>query len=38
MDDHFSKQIYRQPDDGTGNPRYFYVADMVEFAEQYLPL
>lgn len=36
MNDHFAKQIYRQPDDGTGKPRYFHVADMVNFAQKNL--
>ncbi|MEL7688732.1 hypothetical protein AAG596_14325 [Citromicrobium bathyomarinum] len=38
MKEHFSNQIYRQPDDGTGHPRYFYVAEMVKFAELHLPV
>lgn len=38
MTDHFAKQIYRQPDDGHGRPRFFYVADMVKFAQKNLPV
>lgn len=38
MANHFQRQIYRQPDDGTGQPRHFYVADMVQFAQENLPV
>lgn len=36
--DALENQIYRQDDDGTGKPRYFFVARMVEFARGNLPL
>jgi hypothetical protein len=32
------KQVYCQHDAGTGKPRYFFVARMVEFARDNLPL